>query len=59
MISQYKYIAVDEYDNVVGYYTTLDEADGAAEHECADACRDVYVLKFEQISTHKFTEEDE
>lgn len=54
MISQYKYIAVDEYDNVVGYYATLDEANGAAEYEMGDACRDVYVLEFTQVAEHKF-----
>lgn len=59
MISQHKYIAVDEYDNVVGYFATLEEANGAAEFECGEAGRDVYVLEITQVSEHKFNEESD
>jgi hypothetical protein len=59
MNQHHKYIAVDEFDNVVGYYATLDEANGAAEFECGEAGRDVYVLQYEQVAEHTFTGEDE
>lgn len=53
-LSQHKYIAVDEYDNVLGYFATLEEATAAADFECGEACRDVYVLEIKQVSEHKF-----
>ena len=55
----HNFIVVDEYDNVVGYYATKEDADNFAEGECAEGCRDTFVYAITEVATHRFTGEDE
>jgi len=56
----HNFIVVDEYDNVVGYYSTKEDANAFAEGECAEGQRDTYVYAITEVASHRFTcEEDE
>lgn len=59
MISQYRYVVVDEYDTVRGYYTTQEEAETTAVNECVDGMRTTYILRFDLVRTFACQEEVE
>ena len=59
MADTHKFIVVDEYDNVVGYYHTQADAEAYAEGECAEGMRDTFVYAITEAATFQFTEVEE
>jgi len=56
----HNFIVVDEYDNVVGYYATQEDANARATRECDQWQRDTWVYAITEVASHQFTgEEDE
>jgi hypothetical protein len=56
---QHNFIVVDEYDNVVGYYSTKGDATAFAEGECAEGKRDTCVYAITEVATYRFTDEED
>lgn len=49
----HKYIVVDEYDNVVGYYATEEEAIAEADAENQNGIRGTAVFKIEFLKEYE------
>lgn len=57
MPDNHRFIVVDEYDNVTGYFDSQSDAENIAEGECAEGCRTTYVYRCTLVKEFPFTEE--
>lgn len=58
MADTHKFIVVDEYENVAGYYSTQADATAFAEGECAEGSRDTFVYAITEVAAYRFTDEE-
>ncbi len=60
MSETHKFIVVDEYDNVFGYYESREDAVSMAAGESEDGCRDTFVYAITEVAVCRCNgEEDE